>query len=216
MVRVVPLDVHTNNLVHSVLRQPKRPQRVLRVGCHCHRGKGTRRGLEDQCDSEIERGRRADPVLQPQLVVRYALGRDEPVNGAVERQRGRVPARTLSAASLANCKSERRFEHVPVVQRHEQALIPRIRIRPVLDLAHRMLGLSTLHPEALRRARARPDAFFDLVHLPLGVLELVVEGLHLGNLVDELLVCERYGEARVRVGLAQADEIKPRVEDLLR
>lgn len=80
------MKIHTNDLVYRVLRKSKHFKGVLRISRHRNRGKITRRGLEDQSDGEIERGRRADMVLESELVVRDALSGDEAVDGAVERQ----------------------------------------------------------------------------------------------------------------------------------
>lgn len=83
---VVPLHVYANNLVHRVLRKSKSVQRVLRMSGHCYRGKFTCRWFENQSDGEIERGRRVNAILEPELVIGDALSGDEAVDRAVERQ----------------------------------------------------------------------------------------------------------------------------------
>lgn len=102
-------------------------------------------------------------------------------------------------------------EHRPVVKTDNP---------PVLDLVLRglrgLLHVRPLHAQPLNVTRARLDALLHVVDLPVQLLQLVVELLHLRNLRVELRVRGGDREPRVRVRLAQPCEREARVEDLAR
>ena len=97
----------------------------------------------------------------------------------------------------------------PVIQAHDP---------PILDLLlPRVDGLLEVRPldaQPLDVAGASLDLLLDVVDLSVHLLQLVVEGLHLHDLLIELCVRSGDRQARVRVSLAQAGEGEAGVEDL--